>query len=229
MHTQLELIHPIPIKTSEAEHQLLFKLRNLVYQPPMDWLKQYTNTFSTLITAIKAKDPLLYLHSYRVQRFTHQLTYALSIPEEEANTIKIAALLHDIGKIGIHDTILRKTSCLTPQEYEIVKEHPARGAYILSQIPWLKKVVPLVHYHHERCDGNGYPYGLHRKAIPLGARIIAIADAFEVMTSQNRTYQITRTTNDALNELLRCAGTQFDHALVTIFCNSLTSGLALAS
>lgn len=229
MHTQLELIHPIPIETFEAEHQLLFKLRNLVYQPPMDWLKQYTNTFSILVAALKAKDPLLYLHSYRVQRFTHQLTYALRIPEEEANTIKIAALLHDIGKLGIHDTILRKASRLTPQEYETVKEHPARGAYILSQIPWLKKVVPLVHSHHERWDGDGYPYGLRRKAIPLGARIIAIADAFEVMTSQNRTYQIPRSIKEALKELRDCGGTQFDRSLVTLFCDSLVPDFALAS
>ena len=229
MHTQLELVHTIPIEASEAEHQLLFTLRNLVCQPPMDRLKQYTDTLSTLVTALKAKDPLLYLHSCRVQRLTHRLTSALRMPEKEAKTIKVAALLHDIGKLGIHDAILRKASRLTFQEYETVKEHPTRSAYILSQIPWLEKVVPLVHSHHERWDGDGYPYGLRRKAIPLGARIIAIADAFEVMTSQNRTYQTPRTTDEALDELLRCAGTQFDRSLVTLFCTNLTPDLALAS
>jgi HD-GYP domain-containing protein (c-di-GMP phosphodiesterase class II) len=227
MHTQLELIHDIPFEASEAEHQLLCKLDGLSSQSPTDWLK-YTSTLSTLISALKAKDPLLYLHSCRVQHFTRQLTHALRLPTEEAKTIKIAALLHDIGKLGIHDAILHKASHLTPQEYETVKEHPARGAYLLSQIPWLKKAVPLVHSHHERWDGYGYPYGLRRKTIPLGARIIAIADAFEVMTSQNRTYQTPRSMKEALKELRDCAGMQFDRSLVTLFCDSLTPGFALA-
>jgi HD-GYP domain-containing protein (c-di-GMP phosphodiesterase class II) len=130
--------------------------------------------------------------------------------------IGLAAFFHDVGKLHIDDVLLRKASGLTPQEYEIIKNHPAYGAKILSQFKLIKNVIPSLYHHHERMDGKGYPDGLRGKAIPLGARIIAIADAFDVMTS-HRSYQKSRTPTQAIEELYKHAGTQFDAELVELF------------
>ncbi len=175
---------------------------------------------SILTITLQAKDPQLYDHCCRVQRIVHWLAPALSLPEADSITIELAALFHDIGKIAIHNDVLQKPTCLTSEEFQDMKGHAARGADILSHIPLLDKLVPIVLHHHERWDGNGYPYGLHSETIPFGARIVAIADAFEVMTS-HRPYQTTRTTTQALEELRRCAGTQFDPVLVDRFCTTL--------
>jgi putative nucleotidyltransferase with HDIG domain len=174
------------------------------------------SVLSILALAIKAKDPQLYLHSRRVQSLAKRLMQAMNLPKEERITISLAALLHDIGKIYIEDALLQKAGNLTCQEFEVIKEHPAHGALILDNFKVLKHVVPIVYHHHERWDGNGYPDSLSGEAIPLGARIVAIADAFEVMTS-DRVYQATRTPAEALEELYLCAGTQFDPYLVECF------------
>jgi len=131
-------------------------------------------------------------------------------------TFVLAALFHDIGKIYIDDALLHKPASLTSQELEVIKEHPAHGALILSHFRMLKNIVPMAYHHHERWDGNGYPSGLKRESIPLGARILANDDAFEVMTS-HRVYQPRRTPAEALEELCLCAGTQFDPHLVEWF------------
>jgi putative nucleotidyltransferase with HDIG domain len=182
--------------------------------------QEFFETLSILTLTLRAKDPQLYQHCNRVQRITHFLTQALKLPKEEGITIELAGLFHDIGKIAIHNDVLQKPTCLTSEEYQDVKGHAARGAEILGHIKMLNKVVPMVHHHHERWDGHGYPSGLCREAIPLGARILAIADAFEVMTS-HRAYSKTRTPAQALEELRRNAGTQFDPVLVDRFCSSM--------
>ncbi len=178
------------------------------------------SVLSTLALAIKAKDPALYLHSRRVQTLANCLVHALNLPKDERITIGLAALFHDIGKIYIDDALLHKPASLTSQEFEVVKEHPAHGALILNHFRMLKNVIPIVYHHHERWDGNGYPGGLQGEAIPLGARIVAIADAFEVMISY-RVYQATRTPAEALEELYLCAGTQFDPHAVEWFSTML--------
>jgi putative nucleotidyltransferase with HDIG domain len=177
-------------------------------------------TLSALISLLKAKDLELYQHSLRVQHFSGCLMQTLTLTDKETVTIELAALFHDIGKISIPDKVLHKPSRLTSREYENVKAHCARGAHMLHRVKMLDEVAHLVYHHHERWDGSGYPSGLAGEAIPLGARIVAIADAFEVMTSE-RTYQTKRTTAQALEELQRCAGTQFDATLVKCFCTSL--------
>ena len=177
--------------------------------------KQHS-VLSTLALTIKAKDPQLYLHSRRVQSLANCLMHAMNLPKEERVTIGLAGLFHDIGKIRIEDVLLHKAGDLTNQEFEVIKEHPAHGALILGRFRMLKNVVPMVYHHHERWDGNGYPGRLSGEAIPLGARIVAIADAFEVMTS-HRVYQAMRTPAEALEELYLCAGTQFDPYLVKWF------------
>ena len=183
---------------------------------------------STLALAIKFKDPQLYLHSRRVQSLANYMMRAMNLPENERVTIGLAGLFHDIGKIRIEDALLHKAGHLTSQEFERIKEHPAHGARILDHFRMLKSVAPMVYHHHERWDGNGYPGRLTGEAIPLGARIVAIADAFEVMTSY-RVYQATRTPAEALEELYLCAGTQFDPYLVEWFSTLVAKASVLGS
>jgi len=159
----------------------------------------------------------LYWHSLRVYSLTLAFTItSLHLPEAETSEIGLAAFFHDIGKMNIHNSILLKTSGLSREEFEIMKRHPAYGAELLSPFEFLKSVIPSVYHHHERLDGRGYPDGLSGDAIPQGARIIAIVDAFEVITSQ-RVYQKSRTPIQALEELYKHAGTQFDAELVQLF------------
>lgn len=139
-----------------------------------------------------------------------------------------AALLHDIGKLAIPTSMLQKASRLTQEECMHIKRHPAYGAVILGQMGMPSQVAHVVSHHHEHWDGRGYPAGLQGEAIPLGARIIAIADAFEAMTSL-RPYQAPRPSIQALEELRRCAGTQFDPVLVDRFYSSLEAGLSGSS
>jgi putative nucleotidyltransferase with HDIG domain len=182
--------------------------------------QEFSEVLSRLTPVLKAKDAELYRHSLRVQSLALAFTSVLHLPEAEALTIGLAAFFHDIGKLNINDKILLKVSGLTRQEFEIIKGHPAFGAKRLSQFKLLKNVVPSVYHHHERLDGGGYPDGIRGETIPLGARIVAIVDAFEVMTS-HRNYQKSRTPLQAFEELYEHAGTQFDAGLVELFCTSL--------
>jgi putative nucleotidyltransferase with HDIG domain len=173
---------------------------------------------TTLLRILQVKDIQLYRHSYRVQYLSHRLVQVLHLPKEEETAIGLGALLHDIGKIYIQDAILQKATQLTQQELEVIKRHPAYGASILNHFERLQAAIPIVYAHHEHWDGAGYPRRLRGNAIPLGARIVAIADAFEAMTSR-RAYQRSRTPLEALEELQAYAGTQFDPYLVDRFCN----------
>lgn len=209
------------------EQPLFDRLRVLEHDWHLSQKNQFTDVFSTLALALKAKDPQLYRHSYQVQRFASQLSNALGLTEDEKITIELGALFHDIGKLAISDAILQKPSRLTQQEFAQVQQHPQHGACILSQVGMLDQLIPVAYYHHERWDGNGYPNHLQKEAIPFSARIVSIADAFEVMISQ-RTYKKAMTTGNALAELLRCAGTQFDPELVNVFCTAI-SGETIAT
>jgi putative nucleotidyltransferase with HDIG domain len=178
---------------------------------------EFSEIFSSFIPALKAKDVQLYRHSLRVHSLALSFTTTLlQLPEAESLKIGLAAIFHDIGKMNISDTILLKASGLSRREFEIIKSHPAYGAEMLSPFKLIKRVIPSVYHHHERLDGRGYPDGLRGEAIPLGARIIAIVDAFEVMTS-HRIYQKSRTPMQAFEELYEHAGTQFDAELVELF------------
>ena len=186
--------------------------------------QEFSEAISRLTHVMKAKDAPLYRHSWRVQSLAISLTSNLNLPEDEMLTIGLAAFFHDIGKMSINDKLLYKPSGLTRQEFEVIKGHPMLGAKMLSHVKVLNNVVPLVYHHHERWDGNGYPEGIRGEAIPFGARIIAIVDAYEAMTSQ-RNYQNRRTPLQALEELKKHAGTQFDAQLVEFFCKSLETTL----
>jgi HD-GYP domain-containing protein (c-di-GMP phosphodiesterase class II) len=147
------------------------------------------------------------------------LARQLSLPEHEIDKIRIAALLHDVGKVGIPQDILEKPSSLSPSEWRSVVQHPRIGQVILEQATMLRDAVPIILHHHERFGGAGYPYGLRGHEIPLGARIVAIADAYDAMI-QDRPYKRKITHEAAVEELRAHAGTQFDPELVEIFCDT---------
>ena len=179
--------------------------------------EEFSEIFSSFIPVLKAKDFQLYRHSMRVHSLTLSFTTnTLKLSEARSLKIGLAAFFHDIGKLNIHNAILQKAADLSRQEYEIIKNHPAYGADILSQFKLIQNVIPALYHHHERIDGKGYPDGIRGKTIPIGARIIAIADAFEVMTS-HRSYQKSRSRTQAIEELYAHAGTQFDAELVELF------------
>ena len=184
----------------------------------------YPRLLATLTLSLKRKDTQLYLHSWSVQQVTHLFTRALNFSDEQVQMIELAALFHDIGKILLPDALLQKATDLTRKEFEMIREHPVNGALLLGRLGMPDNVVEVIHHHHEHWNGCGYPGGLRGEAIPLGARLIAIADAFEAMTT-HRTYQATRTPRQALEELCRCAGTQFDPFLVELFYAELQAVL----
>jgi HD-GYP domain-containing protein (c-di-GMP phosphodiesterase class II) len=142
---------------------------------------------------------------------------AMNLPKEKISVIRNAGLLHDIGKIGIPDSILNKEGMLDEQEWRQIKAHPELGVEILRYVAELSNSLPIILNHHEHYDGSGYPSGLSGEKIPLEARLLSVADAYDAMTSL-RPYHNQRSPQDAIDELRRCAGTNFDPELVEVFC-----------
>jgi putative nucleotidyltransferase with HDIG domain len=173
----------------------------------------YLGAVRALAAALDARDPYTAGHSERVSTFAVAMGEELRLDAEAKETLRLGALLHDIGKIGVPDEILRKIDVLTAAEFETIKTHPTAGARILRSIPFLAPHIPIVELHHERPDGLGYPYGLHGDEIPMAARIVHVADAFDAMTSA-RAYRSGRMPVEAIGELRRCVGTDFDSASV---------------
>ncbi len=176
----------------------------------------YVAAIKTLAAALDARDPYTAGHSERVSALSVMVGERLSLDERQIEVLRLGALLHDIGKIGIRDKVLTKNGPLTPDEYEIIKTHPTVGAHILRHVPFLTAHMPIVELHHEQPDGRGYPHGLFGDATPLLARIVHVADAFDAMTSA-RAYRPAQTDAHAIAELDRCRGTQFDPDVVDVF------------
>ena len=176
----------------------------------------HLNTVKAFVEAIEAKDPYTRGHSENVARYSLLLGQELGFSIEELEELHVAALLHDIGKIGIREEILFKPSSLTDEEYKQIMAHPDISAQIVGSIPNLANIATMIRHHHEHYDGRGYTEGLVGESIPLGSRILAIADSFDAMTS-DRPYRKGCGTEEALNEIKRCAGTQFDPALAEAF------------
>jgi putative two-component system response regulator len=177
---------------------------------------QVLNTINALVTALQAKHDYTGEHSRRVADVAIALARALGLTDEEVSCIELAALFHDIGKIGIRDTILNKPGLLTPDEFDHVKQHPLIAEQILAPIEDFSSLLSVVKHEHERFDGSGYPSGLRGEDIPLGARIIAIADTYDALVS-DRSYRKGCAMTNAVAEIRRCAGTQFDPRLVDTF------------
>lgn len=169
---------------------------------------------------VEAHDRYTGQHTRRVAILATSLALALGLDATEARMIGLAGRLHDIGKIGISDAVLQKPEHLNEQEYASMQEHTIVGAEIISRIPSLRSLVPVIRAHHERWDGRGYPDGLAGTAIPLGARIVAVADAYDAIITE-RHYQPARDTTAALNELRCCAGTQFDPEITRVLEETL--------
>jgi len=187
----------------------------------------YLGAIRALAAALDARDPYTAGHSERVSTLAVMMGQAMSLGRNELEVLRLGALLHDIGKIGVGDDILRKNGPLTPEEFEQIKRHPTLGARILRQVPFLAPHLPIVELHHESPDGRGYPFGLRGEEIPLDARIVHVADAFDAMTSA-RAYRSARPASMAFAELQRFSGTQFDPACVEALLAAMPSNHDIA-
>ncbi len=179
----------------------------------LDMRKNYFETMNVLVRAIEASDPYTSGHSLRVSAYTEAIAKQLGLPQNKVDMIKSAALLHDIGKIGIDKNILNKNGKLEKEEFDTIKAHPQIGATIISDMSYLSNLSEIIKHHHERNDGKGYPDGLSQNSIPLETSILIIADSFDAMTT-DRPYKNALSLEDALNEVKVNAGTQFNPNIV---------------
>ncbi|WP_313371085.1 HD-GYP domain-containing protein [Sedimentibacter sp.] len=208
-------------KTLSFQNKELIKKRNEIESAYAKLNNSYKNTIIALSNSIDAKDTYTAGHSSRVANISLKIGKQLELNEEELNTLYTAALLHDIGKIGIPDEILKKKDKLNDYEYTKIKEHSAIGADMLKDVTPLHNIVPIILYHHERVDGTGYPFGLNRNNIPLEALIIAVADSYDAMTS-NRPYREALSRDTAINQIIKFKGTQYDCVVVDAFIKCIT-------
>jgi putative nucleotidyltransferase with HDIG domain len=183
----------------------------------------YVGAIRALAMALDARDPYTAGHSERVSAISVAVGRQMGLAAQELEVLRLGALLHDIGKIGISDNVLRKPEGLTAEEFELIKEHPTLGARMLRTVPFLAQHLPIVELHHERPDGKGYPHGFTADEIPMLARIVHVADAFDAMTSA-RAYRPALDSGYAVRELWRCAGTQFDAEVVQALVQAVTVG-----
>lgn len=183
----------------------------------------FINSVRMLAAAIDAKDPYTRGHSERVARYSMAIGKNLTLPEKEMRDLRISALLHDVGKIGIDDRILRKPGALSDDEFEIMKQHPVKGAVIMGGVAQLIDIIPGMKYHHEKWSGGGYPDNLLGDQIPMQARIISIADTFDAMTT-NRPYQKAMDLPYVVDKIKSFAGSRFDPHVVDAFVQAVKRG-----
>jgi HD-GYP domain-containing protein (c-di-GMP phosphodiesterase class II) len=183
----------------------------------------FIGTVKALAAAIDGKDPYTRGHSERVARFSLAIGESLGLPDDEMEKLRISALLHDVGKIAIEDNILKKPAALTPEEFEVMKQHPQKGFKIMSQIPAMKDFLPGMYMHHEMMDGKGYPQGLKGDDIPMQARIVSVADTFDAMTT-DRPYQKGMSLEDAIERIKTFVGTRYDPKVVDALVAACESG-----
>ena len=185
--------------------------------------EMFFQTAESLADAIEKRDPYTGGHTQRVTSYSLAIARHLQLKSSEKRFLKIAAVLHDVGKIGIEDQILRKPEPLSPEEYNTIKRHTSMGAEILEHIRQLRDIIPGVKYHHEQMNGKGYPDGLKGEEMPVIAKIVAVADTYDAMTT-DRPYRKALSKEVAMGELRRCAGAQFDRQVVEAFVKAYESG-----
>ena len=216
---QLLLLIESGIKSIE-QMKTIKKINNELKDKNDELEKAYLDTIGILRYTVEAKDPYTRGHSDRVSEFSVLIGKTLGLDENTLHTLKIGGLFHDIGKIGIPDSILLKESKLDDAEYSQIKNHPTIGAHMLGDADIFKDILPIVKHHHERYDGTGYPSQLKGEDIPLMARIAAVADTFDAMTSK-RTYRNALPLETVIAEFERCSGTQFDPKIASVFLQIL--------
>ncbi len=177
--------------------------------------RSYLESTRALVAAVEARDPYTHDHSQRVSQHAKTIATRMNLGHREISRIETAAILHDIGKIGIPDNILQKTERLLPEEFDVVRCHPTIGVKILGHTTYLRRELPIILHHHERFDGNGYPDGLAGEQIPIGARVLAAADALDAMLSR-RAYRNALSMSEVRLEFSKHRGTQFDPVIVDV-------------
>lgn len=212
---QLLLLIESAIKSIE-QMNMIASINLELKQSKEDLERAYLESIEALRYTVEAKDRYTRGHSDRVSEYSILIGKKIGLPQEELKKLRIGGLFHDIGKIGVPDSILLKTERLTDEEYSEIKNHPSIGKHILSSASIFSDIIPIVYHHHEKYDGTGYPGKLKGEEIPLLARIAAIADTFDAMTSK-RSYRDALSIDVAKNEIKRCSGTQFDPELVDAF------------
>ena len=185
--------------------------------------EMFFQTADSLADAIEQRDPYTGGHTQRVTLYSQAIAKYLQLKPLERKWLKITSVLHDIGKIGIEDHILKKPTRLSPKEFDLIKHHSDIGAKIIGHIRQLKEIVPGVKYHHEQINGKGYPDGLRGKDIPILAKIVAVADTYDAMTT-DRPYRKAMEKEAAIEELKRCSGTQLDKEVVEAFIHAYRKG-----
>jgi len=183
----------------------------------------FIGSIRMLAAAIDEKDPYTRGHSGRVAKYSTVIAQQMGMSAEELDKLKISALLHDVGKIGVDDRVLKKPGSLTAEEFDIMKTHTTKGANIMRPVSQLKDMLPGIELHHEHMDGRGYPYGLTGPQIPMMARIIAVADTLDAMTT-NRPYQSAMDLDYALGRVKALAGSKFDQAVVDALESAVNAG-----
>jgi putative nucleotidyltransferase with HDIG domain len=183
----------------------------------------FIGSIRMLAAAIDEKDPYTRGHSGRVAKYSQIIGRELGLPADDLDKLRIAALLHDVGKIGVDDRVLKKPGSLTPEEFELMKQHTVKGANIMRPVSQLKEMLPGIELHHEHIDGRGYPYGLSGPQIPTMARIIGVADTLDAMTT-NRPYQTAMDLDYALGRIKALAGSKFDPAIVNALDAAIAAG-----
>lgn len=183
----------------------------------------FIGSIRTLAAAIDEKDPYTRGHSGRVAKYSVILAETMGLPEEQVYKIRISAMLHDVGKIGIDDRILKKPTGLTAEEFELMKQHTIKGVNIIRPVAQLREMLPGIEYHHESLDGRGYPYGLKGDEIPMIARIITVADMLDAITT-NRPYQAATELEVAIEKIQALAGKKFDPEVLDALCTAVQEG-----
>lgn len=209
------------IEEMQQENDLIQQKYEELYEKSLELQRNYVDTINAFIRALDARDHYTEGHSLNVCRIAETVAIEMCLAPDDIETIRDACKLHDIGKIGIRDSILLKPGKLTEEEWQEIKKHPILGAQIIKPLTFLSEVAVLIQQDHERWDGKGYPHGLKGEEIALGARIISIADAYDAMTS-GRPYQKAKTKEEAIEEIKKNTGTQFDPQAAEAFFKVMT-------